>query len=122
MKPIYQSWSEHKHQVQFFCEARKILRPLGLRDLLYAVPNGGKRDKKTGGDLKAEGVVKGVPDINFDYPHSGYHGLRIEMKKYGEKARPEQLKIIAAMRKAGYHVVVCEGWEESLCVLRSYLK
>ena len=31
--------------------------------LIFAVPNGGRRDKETGSRLKAEGVLAGVADI-----------------------------------------------------------
>ena len=37
-------------------------------DLLHAIPNGGHRNKATAGQLKAEGVKRGVPDIFLPVP------------------------------------------------------
>ena len=55
--------AEHREQVKLFAwaEWERIDRPeLGL---LFAVPNGGRRDAVTGARLKAEGVKAGVPDV-----------------------------------------------------------
>ena len=47
--------------------------------LLFAIPNGGKRDKVTAIQLQAEGVRPGVPDGVACRP-PGWHGLFIELK------------------------------------------
>ena len=48
--------------------------------LLFAVPNGGRRDAVTGARLKAEGVVAGVADLLLFVPTKQHHALCIEMK------------------------------------------
>ena len=50
-------------------------------ELMFAIPNGGLRHKKTAHTLKAEGVKAGVPDIFLPAPHAGYNGMFIEMKR-----------------------------------------
>lgn len=59
--------------------------------LLFAVPNGGKRDPITASRLKAEGVVPGVSDLIFLYPNGIYPFLCIEMK-YGKNEQSEHQK------------------------------
>ncbi|MGL5225797.1 MAG: hypothetical protein ACRC8Q_10835 [Aeromonas sp.] len=69
---------EHYEQVRIFdCIERTDPE---LYSLMVAIPNGGHRSKKTGADLKAEGVKAGYPDIIIDYPAGAYHGCRIELK------------------------------------------
>lgn len=52
-------------------------------ELLYHVPNGGKRDKATAAVLKRQGVKAGVPDLVLPVARCGYHGLYIELKAPG---------------------------------------
>lgn len=46
----------------------------------FAVPNGGKRDAKTGARMKYEGAVRGVADLILLIPKKGWASLCIEMK------------------------------------------
>lgn len=39
--------------------------------MLFAVPNGGKRDTKTGARMKYEGAVRGVADLILLIPKKG---------------------------------------------------
>jgi hypothetical protein len=39
---------------------------------LFAIPNGGKRNAREAGILKAEGVLPGVADLFLMYPNKGY--------------------------------------------------
>ena len=82
--------SEHEEQVEFI-RLVEFAFPPEVAALLFAIPNGGARHIKTARELKAEGVRKGVPDLFLAYPHNGYSGLFIEMKKrYGGRVSPEQ--------------------------------
>lgn len=89
--------------------------------LLYAIPNGGRRDAVTGARLKAEGVRAGVPDLCLPYPAGGWHGLYIELKAPGGAATPEQREWLARLRAAGYRAEVCVGWQAAAFVLTEYL-
>ncbi len=48
--------------------------------LLFAIPNGGRRDKRTGAVMKYEGAVSGISDLVLLYPFGGKASLCIEMK------------------------------------------
>lgn len=89
--------------------------------LLYAIPNGSYRHKKTAGILKAEGVKPGVCDIHLPVARGGYHGLYIEMKrKQGGKVSKEQFNFMKKVTEKGYFAVVCKGAEQAIIVLKRY--
>lgn len=56
------------------CVQMKIHPELSM---LYAVPNGGRRDKAEAAHLKRQGVRAGVPDLCLAVPKGKYHGLYI---------------------------------------------
>lgn len=89
--------------------------------LLYHVPNGGKRDKRTATALRRQGVKAGVPDLCLPVARGGYHGLYIELKVGKNKTTEKQDKWIAALRQQGYYVSVCYGWEEARETIENYL-
>lgn len=88
---------------------------------LYAIPNGGKRDKATAARLKAEGVKPGVPDLCLPVARRGYHGLYIEMKISGGRVSKEQRQWLAAAEADGYMTAVCYSWPEAARLLVAYL-
>jgi len=71
---------DEEHQIQVACVRWFRLQYSKLSLNLFAVPNGGRRDKVTAGKLKAEGVVAGVADLLLLVPSGCFHGLAIEMK------------------------------------------
>lgn len=97
----------------------------------YAIPNGGKRHRKTAARMKAEGQTPGIPDLHWhvcvhhDFGGSrkmvSYHGLYIEMKAGKGKASKKQLAKIEELRRDGYAVMICYGWEEAFATLQMYL-
>lgn len=89
---------------------------------LFAIPNGGKRDKAVAAALREEGVKAGVPDLCLPVPRGEYHGLFIELKVGNNQPTPEQREWIAALREAGYRVEVCWGMEAARDVLIEYLE
>ena len=113
---------EHNEQVKLFAWSEWARLDWPELGLLFAVPNGGRRDAVTGARLKAEGVKAGVPDVWLPVARQGYHGLVIELKA-DEKKRPtkEQERWIAELMEQGYLAVVCHGAEAAKGVLRSYL-
>ena len=72
--------SEHDEQSAIFEWAALMQGAYPELGLLFAIPNGGKRDKATAGKLKAEGVKAGVPDMCLPVSNGKYHGLFIELK------------------------------------------
>lgn len=119
--------SEHGEQVAIFCKAAQNFKQYPELRLMFAVPNGGFRDKITGARLKAEGVKSGVPDIFLPVARGQWHGLFVELKRGAEKGKPkgrasdDQKEFIAALQVQGYGAVVCVGWQEAWNVIEQYL-
>jgi hypothetical protein len=90
-------------------------------ELLFHVPNGGKRNVIEAARLKREGVRAGVPDLILPVARGNYHGLFIEMKANKGKATQKQNEWIEKLQAQGYLAVVCNGWEEAKALLQNYL-
>lgn len=90
-------------------------------ELLFHVPNGGRRDGREAASLKKQGVKAGVPDLILPSAHGGYCGLFIELKVGKNKTTEKQNKWIEKLKKQGYFVSVCYGWREASDVISSYL-
>lgn len=96
--------------------------------VLFAIPNGGRRDAVTGARLKAEGVHPGIPDIFLAVPDRFRNGLFIEMKRpkslgaRAGSASKEQREVMANLRASGYGCVVAYGATEARDVIERYLK
>lgn len=103
--------SEHAEQVGFVRWMKK--RYPGL--LIFAIPNGGVRNIRTGKKLKDEGVTRGIPDLMIPALK-----MFIEMKRTkGGVVSPDQKKIMSYLQRVGYTCYVCHGAEEaSLKVLK----
>lgn len=112
--------TEHAEQVALFDWWRLWAR--NHPALLWAIPNGGRRDAVTGARLKAEGVMAGIPDICLSWPSQGHHGLFIELKRQRiGKVSNAQQAACEALKTAGYRVEVCRGWQEAKTVIENYL-
>jgi len=112
---------EHAEQVALMKWAAMQSRRIPALEMLFAIPNGGRRDAVTGARLKAEGVKAGVPDLFLPCPAGKWHGLFIELKAPGGRPSAEQRRMIERLRKAGYKAEVCYGWMEAAEVLTEYL-
>lgn len=91
-------------------------------ELLHAIPNGGKRDGRTAGKLKNEGVKAGVPDLFLPAARLCYHGLYIEMKTDTGKTSAKQDRFISLLRGQDYLVIVCRSHLEARNKLLDYLQ
>jgi hypothetical protein len=111
---------ESSEQITFI-QRVKFLTP-GNKYLVMAIPNGGKRGPRVAAQMKAEGVLKGAPDVFVAIAKHGYYGLFIEMKRLkGGKVSDDQIKVHAALRSQGYKVVVCKGAEEAWNEYKEYV-
>lgn len=90
-------------------------------EVIFAIPNGGKRDKVTARRMRDEGVTSGVPDLMIAAVRGGYGGLFVEMKN-GSAGRvsEEQMEMMERLRKAGYRCEVVRSFEEFVSVVRTY--
>lgn len=91
-------------------------------DLIYHIPNEGKRSAVAGGKLKEMGLKVGVPDLCLPVKRGEYNSLYIEMKKLGGKPSIEQIDWLEALEKQGSCVAICEGAEAAEDVIMAYLK
>lgn len=115
--------TEDEEQIQLFSWARYCRRKWPELDLLFHIPNGGKRGKVEAARFKAMGVKAGVPDVCLPVPRGGYHGLYIEMKRRrGGRVSQDQAEWIDALIHQGYVAVVCRGWLEASEEIEKYLK
>ena len=103
-----------------WCALNRIKYP--ELQLLFAIPNGGSRNKAEAGRLKAEGVKAGVSDLFLPVARGGFHGLFIEMNKPGGKVSWEQSRFGHSVGKQGYAFEVCRSWEAAVKVLVDYLE
>ncbi|HBI92754.1 MAG TPA: VRR-NUC domain-containing protein [Terrisporobacter glycolicus] len=88
---------------------------------IYAIPNGGYRNKIEAKNLKLQGVKSGVPDLHLAYPNSFYHGLYIEMKWGKNKPTENQEDWIKRLSAVGYKCEICWSSEEAIEVIKQYL-
>ena len=95
-----------------FCEYRKIP--------IFAIPNGGKRNKKEAYFLKRSGLKPGVPDLCVPVAKKGYFGLYIEMKHGSNKPTDNQEKWILLLNNNGYLAKVCNGAKEAMDLIDWY--
>jgi len=77
--------------------------------LIMHIPNGERRDARTGSKLKRMGVLPGVPDLFI--PELA---LWVEMKgTSGGRLSKDQERVIGLLEIAGYDVIVAHGWEDA---------
>lgn len=116
-----QSRNEHAEQVALMQWVALNTASLPQLRMLYAIPNGGRRDVVTGARLKAEGVRAGVPDLCLPWPAGPWHGLYIELKAKGGRPTQAQRWWIESLVAAGYRAAICVGWEAAARLILEYL-
>lgn len=89
--------------------------------LVYAIPNGGARHKATAGRMKAQGVLKSMPDLHLPVMRGPFLTLYIEFKRPGDRSRSDQRAMADALRAEGHAVIECRGVEEGLSTILGYL-
>lgn len=116
-------FSEHEEQKNLIKWWSLYSKSEGIpEELLFAIPNGGKRSVQTSRVLQSEGVRPGVPDLFLAYPCYGFSGLFIEMKrKKGGHVSEAQKEYIALLEENGYHAIVCNGFDEAREALTTYI-
>lgn len=108
-------------KLQQSCIAWFRLQYPKLAKLLFAIPNGSRRDAVTGAILKREGVIPGVADLILLIPKKGYASLCIEMK-YGKNGQSDSQKEWQQLAEAaGNKYVVCKSLSEFMKHVNQYL-
>jgi len=87
------------------------------RPIVFHIPNGGQRDAREGSNLKTQGVLAGIPDLEIICPRG--RTIRIEMKKLNDATiSVEQATLIDHISQLGHEVFVAYSAEDALAKLR----
>lgn len=108
-------------QIQHACLKWFRMQYPGLALLMFAVPNGGKRDARTGAQMRYEGAIRGVADLILLVPKKGYASLCIEMKTPKGVQSEHQRTWQRAAEKYHSRYVVCRSLEEFMNEVNAYL-
>jgi hypothetical protein len=112
---------KEEHRLQVSCVRWYRYQYPQYRALLFAVPNGGKRDVRTAVNLKAEGVVSGVADLLLLMPRHHVHGLCIEMKTIKGRQTEAQKEWQLQVERQGYAYSIIRSLPEFIAVLEAYI-
>ena len=118
--------AKHRHiesHIQRNCLTWFRLQYPKLKLVLFAIPNGGTRNKREAGILKAEGVTAGVADMILLTPSGGFGSLCIEFKteEKGSTQRETQKRWQKAAEAAGNKYVICRSFDDFRKEVISYL-
>ncbi len=111
---------EEEHILQKRCVTWFTYQYPHLRQLLFAVPNGGYRPRITAAKMKSEGITAGVADLILQIPNYYYHSLNIEMKAGARQSETQKLYEIYC-KSAGNYYTICRSIEEFQEVINNYL-
>jgi len=103
--------TEHQEQVETVNWWRATFPSI----LLFAIPNGGFRHPATAKKLKAEGVVRGIPDL-----FAPEWSLWLEMKRCKGSLSPHQKSMIEYLKSNGHFVIVGKGFEDAKTQVLSF--
>lgn len=125
-RPTRRRYSEHVEQRALIKWVRTHERIEPRLKLLFAIPNGERREPRVAARLRREGVVPGVPDLCLPIPLLWNNGmpavLFIEMKSAGGRQSIAQQNWAHAAETSGCVVVVlCRTWIEAANVLCTWL-
>lgn len=109
--------TEHDEQAMLFEWTR--YRP-ELR-WMFAIPNGGLRNKVTAARLRSEGTKAGVWDIFLPIPSKGYHGMFLEMKFGKNRLTENQKEFGEFVNGKGYYTAVAYSADEAMREIDQYL-
>lgn len=119
---------EKREQTRLINWTKEQSEKYPMLDLMFAIPNGGSRDKNrkramlVGKSLKREGVKAGVPDLLLPWPNKWFNGLFIEMKIKPNRPSKRQKEWLHLLSEAGYLTKVCYSLEEAQKLIVKYLK
>lgn len=114
--------SEATEQAALFRWAAWCQGQLPALAWLFHVPNGGQRGKAVAGQMKAQGVKRGVPDVLLPVAMGKHPGLVIEMKDKAGRVSPEQKQWLAHLTEQGWRCAVCYDWQAAAREIVTYLQ
>lgn len=111
-----------EHQIQVACIRWFNIKFPDL--LLFAIPNGGKRDRITAAKMKAEGVLAGVADMMLPLARHGKYGLFIELKTEEKSSRQSssQRMFEQFVTSQGYQYSIVRSLKEFINLMCEYIE
>lgn len=85
--------------------------------MLFAIPNGGYRNRIEASQLKASGVIAGLPDMLCVYKRT----VGIELKTDRGVLSPEQRAVHEKWRQEGIEVHVCRSFEHFQEIIKTII-
>ena len=113
-------WAESKHQQKLFIWFNNSPEFKEYRGLFWHNYNN-PPNAVAGNLLVASGLMKGLPDMTLAYPTKEYPGLYLELKRIGQKPRPDQIAKMKQLRDVGYCVASSDNLESSKQIILEYL-
>jgi len=112
--------SQEQIEVIQWCKRNTLEHP--ELDMIFAIPNGGKRHIATASRMKLEGVKPGVSDLFLSVARHDLHGLYIEMKREKSgKLSTAQKDWFNKIQNQGYAAVQANGKDQAIAYIKSYL-
>lgn len=115
------SSAEADIQSEFFKQV-KLFFPKLPDKLLFAVPNGGSRNKIEAANLKRQGTKAGVSDVILLIPKGGYASLCMEFKTKTGRQSKEQKEFQKQAEMCGSKYVIVRSVNEAIVKMKEYLK
>ena len=111
----------HESELQRACVRWFDMQYPKLKNLLFAIPNGGRRSQIEAAIMKGEGVRPGVPDLFLAVARGSFHGLFIEMKHGKGTTTTTQAEMMSRLNDQNYMTHVCRSIEEFMTLVNKYL-
>ena len=115
------SHEEADIQSEFFDQV-KIFFPRIPEKLLFAIPNGGSRNKLEAINLKRQGVKRGVADVLLLIPRCGFASLCLEFKTKTGKQSDDQKEFQEQAENCGSKYVIVRSVKDAIDEMKNYLK
>ena len=108
-------------QADFFDKVKLFFPNLPDR-LLFAVPNGGSRNKIEANNMKRQGTKRGVADVILLIPKKGYASLCLEFKTETGRQSDEQIEFQRQAEACGSKYVIVRSAAKAIEAMKNYLK
>lgn len=113
---------DEEHRIQCSCVRWFGLQYPEFTGILFAIPNGGSRNKAEAGRMKQEGVTAGVADLILLKSNRFYGALCIEMKTSKGKQSETQKHWQKIAESTGNKYVVCRSLDEFIKTIKEYIE
>ena len=112
---------DREHQLQCACIRWFRYQYPELREILFAVPNGGHRSASEASKFKEEGVVSGLSDLILLKGNGIFCALCIEMKTDKGTQSEKQKEWQQTAEKHGNKYVLCRNLDQFMKAVNDYL-